>query len=51
MDLATFLHQKVNYLPSKFNENAMFELPPLSYIKGGRVAMLKGMNRRHDGHA
>ena len=29
----------------------MFELPPLSTVKGGRVAMLEGMDRRQDGHA
>ena len=51
VDLATFTHQKVNYLPSKFNGNAVFEFPPLPYIKGGDAAMLEGMDRRRDGHA
>ena len=51
VDLATFPHQKVNYLPSKFNGNAVFELPPLPCIKRGGAAMLEGMDRRCDGHA
>ena len=51
VDLATFPYQKLNYLPSNFNGNAVFQLPPLPCIKGGDAAMLKGMDRRHDGHA
>ena len=51
IDLATFPHQKVNYLLSKFNGNAVFELLPLPCIKGGGAAMLEGMDRRRDGHA
>ena len=51
VDLASFPHQKVNYLPSKFNGNTVFELPPLPCIKGGGAAMFEGMDRRRDGHA
>ena len=51
VDLASFPHQKVNYLPSKFNGNTVFELPPLPCIKGGGAAMLEGMDQRCDGHA
>ena len=51
VDLAAFPHQKINYLPSKFNGNAVFELPPLLCIKGDGTAMLKGMDRRCDDHA
>ena len=51
MDLTAFLHQKVNYLPSKFNGNAVCELPPLPCIKGGIDVMLEDMDRRRDGHA
>ena len=38
VDLATFPHQKLNYLPTKYNENIVFELPPLSTVKGGGAA-------------
>ena len=51
VNLASFPHQKVNYLPSKFNGNSVFEYPPLPCIKGGGAAMLEGMDRRRDGHA
>ena len=50
-DFATFPHQKLNYLPTKYNENIVFELPPLSTVKSGGAAMLEGMDRRRDGHA
>ena len=51
VDLATFPHQKLNYLPTKYNGNIVFELPPLSTVKGGGGAMLEGMDWRRDGHA
>ena len=51
VDLATFPHQKLNYLPTKYNGNIVFELPPLSTVKSGGAAMLEGMDRRRDGHA
>ena len=51
VDLATFPHQKLNYLPTKYNGNIVFEFPPLSTMKSGRAAMLESMDRRRDGHA
>ena len=51
VDLATFPLQKLNYLPTKYNGNIVFELPPLSTVKSGGAAMLEGMDRRRDGHA
>ena len=51
VDLATFPHQKLNYLPTKYNGNIVFELPPLSTVKSGGAAMLEGMDRRRDEHA
>ena len=51
VDSATFPHQKLNYLPTKYNRNIVFELPPLSTVKSGGAAMLEGMDRRRDGHA
>ena len=51
VDLATFPHQKLNYLPAKYNGNIVFELPPLSTVKSGGAAMLEGMDQRRDGHA
>ena len=51
VDLASFSHQKVNYLPTRYNGDIVFELPPLPNVKGGGAAMLEGMDRRRDGHA
>ena len=51
VDLATFPHQKLNYLPTKYNGNIVFELPPLSTVKSGGATMLEGMDQRQDGHA
>ena len=51
VDLSTFPHEKLNYLPTKYNGDIIFELPPLPTMKGGGAAMLEGMDRRRDGHA
>ena len=51
VDLASFSHQKVNYLPTRYNGDIVFKLSPLSNVKGGGAAMLEGMDRRRDGHA
>ena len=51
VDLASFSHQKVNYLLTRYNGDIVFELPPLSNFKGGGVATLEGMDRWRDGHA
>ena len=51
VDLASFSHQMVNYLPTRYNGDIVFELPPLPNVKGGGAAMLEGMDRRRDGHA
>ena len=50
VDLSTFQHEKLNYLPTKYNGDIIFELPPLLTMKGGGAAMLEGMDRRRDGH-
>ena len=51
VDLSKFPHEKLNYLPTKYNGDIIFELPPLPTVKGGGAAMLEGMDRRRDGHA
>ena len=51
VDLASFSHQKVNYLPTRYNTDIVFELLPLPNVKGSGAAMLEGMDRRRDGHA
>ena len=51
VDLASFSHQKVNYLPTRYNGDIVFELPPLPNVKGGGAAMLEGMDRWRDRHA
>ena len=51
VDLASFFHQKVNYLLTRYNEDIVFELPLLPNVKGGRATMLEGMDRRRDGHS
>ena len=51
VDLSTFPHEKLNYLPTKYNEDIIFELPPLPTVKGGGAAMLEGMDQRRDGHS
>ena len=51
VDLASFSHQKVNYLPMRYNGDIVFELPPLPNVKGGGAAMLEGMDKRRDGYA
>ena len=49
-DLGSFEHKNVKYLPSQFNGNAIFELPPLHAPKLGGKGRLEGMDRRYDGH-
>ena len=49
-DLGSFLHKYVKYLPSQFNGNAIFELPPLQAPKLGGKGRLEGMDRQYDGH-
>ena len=51
VDLSTFLHEKLNYLPIKYNGDIIFELPPSPTVKDGGATMLEGMDRRRDGHA
>ena len=49
-DLGSFEHKTMKYLPSQFNGNAIFELPPLHAPKLGGKGRLEGMDRRYDGH-
>ena len=40
VDLSTFPYEKLNYLPTKYNGNIIFELPPLPTFRGGGTTML-----------
>ena len=44
-DLGSFEHKNVKYLPSQFNGNAIFELPPLQAPKLGGKGRLEGVDR------
>ena len=50
LDLGSFPHKYVKYLPSQFNENAILELPPLQALKIGGKGRLEAMDKRYDGH-
>jgi len=40
----------VNCLPTKFNGDILFELPPLHHLLG-HSEQLQGMDKKYDGHA
>jgi hypothetical protein len=50
-DLGSFLHHRVKYLPSQYNGDAIYELPPILAPKEGAAGRLVGMDRSCDGHA
>jgi hypothetical protein len=50
-NLQLFLHHKVKYLPSQYNGNVIFELPPVIVPKEGTAWRLEGLDRMSDGHA
>ena len=49
-DLSAFKHEVVKYLPIEYNEDCIFELPPVAVVKEGGLSRLDGMDRKHDGH-
>jgi hypothetical protein len=49
LDFDTFDIQRVKFLPSTFNGDVLFELPPVDM--SGPFHMMHGMDKRHDGHA
>jgi len=52
LDFNSITYQKVQYLPSNFDGNIVFELPPLvaSFVPSAS-GNLHGMDKRFDGHA
>jgi hypothetical protein len=50
-DIQSFPHHKVKYLPSQYNGNVIFELPPVIVPKEGTAGRLEGMDQKSDGHA
>jgi hypothetical protein len=51
VDLASLPHVKVKYLPSQYNGDSIFKLPPIVAPKDGAAGRLDGMDRKFDGHA
>jgi hypothetical protein len=51
VDLASYLHHMVKYLPRQYNGDAIFELPAILAPKDGATGKLDGMDRKFDGHA
>jgi hypothetical protein len=49
LDFDTLDIQRVKFLPSTFNGDVLFELPPID--TSGPFHMMHGMDKRHDGHA
>jgi hypothetical protein len=49
LDFDTLDFQRVKFLPSTFNGDVLFELPPVD--TSGPFHMMHGMDKRHDGHA
>ena len=50
-NLASFKQEVVQYLPTMYNGNVIFELPPLRVVKERGIARLDGTDQRFDGHA
>jgi hypothetical protein len=50
-DLGSFPHHRVKFLPSQYNGDAIYELPPIIASKEGAAGGLIGMDRSCDGHA
>jgi hypothetical protein len=51
IDLASFPHIKVKYLPRQYHGDSIYKLPPIIAPKDGTASRLDGMDRRYDGHA
>jgi hypothetical protein len=51
VDLASYPHHMVKYLPRQYNGDAIFELPAIVAPKDGAASRLDGMDRKFDGHA
>jgi hypothetical protein len=50
LDYCAITIEFVNYLPTKFNGDILFELPPMHHPLG-HSEQLQGMDRKYDGHA
>jgi hypothetical protein len=50
VDLASYPHHTVKYLPRQYNGDAIFELPAIVAPKDGIAGKLDGMDRKFDGH-
>jgi hypothetical protein len=50
LDYMAITIEFVNYLPSKFNGDMLFELPPIHHPLG-HFGQLQGMDIKFDGHA
>ena len=50
VDLSSFVYEAVKHLPTEFNGNQVFELPPLIVVKEGGLSRLNGMDQKRDGH-
>ena len=50
VDLSSFKHKVVKFLPIEYNGNCIFELPPAAIVKEGGLSRLDGMDRKRDGH-
>ena len=44
VDLSSFVHEALKYLPAEFNGNRVFELPPLTVVKEDGLSRLDGMD-------
>jgi hypothetical protein len=49
LDFESLDFQRVKFLPPTFNEDVLFELPPVDTL--GPFHMMHGMDKPHDGHA
>jgi hypothetical protein len=51
LDLGSFPHHRIKFLPSQYNGDAIYKLPPIIVPKEGVAGQLVGMDRSCDGHA
>jgi hypothetical protein len=50
-DLGSFPHHRIKFLPSQYNGDAIYKLPPIIALKEGAAGRLVGKDRSCDGHA
>ena len=51
IDYSSVRHKKVEYLPAVFNNNVIFELPPIGDgASKTQAKAMKGMDKRYNGH-